>query len=106
MSENCDVIAIFSIYDQFGAIWKRVKLTFSLLVTFFLTKIENGTKISNTALTLSLWVKVLFWPKSIYFLPRNVDFCKNKRALVLKGIFSETAYVCTYVPNFKFLANL
>ena len=22
MSENCDVIAIFSIYDQFGAIWK------------------------------------------------------------------------------------
>ena len=22
MSENCDVIAIFPIYDQFGAIWK------------------------------------------------------------------------------------
>ena len=22
MSENCDVIAIFSVYDQFGAIWK------------------------------------------------------------------------------------
>ena len=22
MSENCDVILIFSIYDQFGAIWK------------------------------------------------------------------------------------
>ena len=22
MSENCDVIAIFQIYNQFGAIWK------------------------------------------------------------------------------------
>ena len=45
-----------------------------------------------------------------YFCQETTDFCKNayiskvKRALVLKGIFSETTYVFTNVPNFKFLA--
>ena len=44
MSENCDVIAIFLIYSQFGAIRKMdsdaqsVKLIFSLIVLFYLTK--------------------------------------------------------------------
>ena len=46
MSENCDVIAIFPIYGQFGAFWKPdfgriVCKTFSLIVTFYLTKTEN-----------------------------------------------------------------
>ena len=52
----------------------------------------------------------------VLFLPKIADFLKKKkkdgtskvkRALVLKGIFSETAYVCVcvfYVPYFKFLA--
>ena len=50
MSANCDVIFIFPIYDQFGAIQKldsgriSVKLTFSLTVTFYLTKTQNKTK--------------------------------------------------------------
>ena len=26
MSENCDVIAIFLIYGQFGAIWKQSQI--------------------------------------------------------------------------------
>ena len=44
MSENCDAIVIFPIYDQFGAIWRpdsgrrSVKLTFPLIVTFYLKK--------------------------------------------------------------------
>ena len=55
MSRKCDVIIIFPIYVQFGAIreldsrrivWK--KLTFSLTVTFYLTKSENRTKKSLT----------------------------------------------------------
>ena len=35
---------------------------------------------------------------------KNAEIIKINRALVLKGIFSEIKYVCTYVPNFKFLA--
>ena len=49
MTANCDVIVIFLIYGQFGAIQKldsgwSVKLTFSLKVTFYLAKTENRTK--------------------------------------------------------------
>ena len=37
---------------------ESVKITFSLIVTFYLTKLENKTKkISNTALTLLLWLQ-------------------------------------------------
>ena len=46
-----------------------VKLTFSLIVTFYLTKTENRTKkIFNIALMLLLWVKVLILTKSADFL--------------------------------------
>ena len=34
--------------------------------------------------------------KNTDFLPKSADVRKIKRALVLKGLFSETAYVCTY----------
>ena len=48
MSENCDNIIIFLIYGKFGAIQnldsKSAKLMFSLIVTFYLTKIEKRTK--------------------------------------------------------------
>ena len=41
-----------------------------------------------------LSVKVLFWPKNATFLQKNADISKIKMALLLKGIFSETAYEC------------
>ena len=50
ISKNCDVIAIFSIYDQFEAISKPVsgcivrKLIFLLIVTFILLKIRKEVK--------------------------------------------------------------
>ena len=53
MSENYDVIDIFLIYSQFGAIrkpesecivCKSVNLIFSLTVTFSITKTESRTK--------------------------------------------------------------
>ena len=67
---------------------------------------KKELKISNTALALLLLVKVLFLPKNAAFLQRNADISKIKRALVLKGIFSKTTYMCiTYVPNFKFIAD-
>ena len=53
-----------------------------------------------------LYVKVLLLSKIADFLQRNADISKIKRALVLKGIFSKTTYMCiTYVPNFKFIAD-
>ena len=42
--------------------------------------------------------------KNADFLPKNADLSKIKGVLVLKDIFSENTYVCTYVPNFKFLS--
>ena len=59
MSKNCDIIVIFPIYGQFGAIWKpdsgrivcNIKLIFSPIITFYLTKIKNRTKKSLTQLS-------------------------------------------------------
>ena len=39
-------------------------------------------------------MKVLFLLKNADFLQNNVASSKIKRALILKGIFSETTYVC------------
>ena len=64
---------------------------------------KKELKISNTALTLLLLVKVLFLPKNAAFLQRNAGISKIKRALVLKGIFPETTYVrvmAYQVPSF------
>ena len=60
MSANCEEIVVFPIYVKFRVIPKPhsgyvVKLTFLLIVIFYLTKTENRTKkISNIALTLVL----------------------------------------------------
>ena len=101
MSETSDVIDIFPIYGQFGAIRKpipAVKLIFLLILAFYLTKTESRTKKSSTQLSHYCFE----W--RYYFGQKRIFFCKIKRALELKGIFSETKHVCTYVPNFKFLA--
>ena len=49
-----------------------IKLTFSLIVTFYRTKPENRTKKSLTQLVLLLLVKVLS-------LPKNTDILYKKR---------------------------
>ena len=60
MTERCDVIVIFSIYGQFGAIQKPdsghiiCKLTFSLEKTFYRTKVENRTKLLHSSHTITL----------------------------------------------------
>ena len=52
MSKNYEVIVIFPIYGQFGAIRipnaQSVKLAFSLIVTFYLTEAESRSKNSVT----------------------------------------------------------
>ena len=60
MSKNCDVMVVFLIYDQFGA---SVKLTFSLIVTFHLTKIENRAKKSLTQLSSYCFEGTIFVKK-------------------------------------------
>ena len=57
---------------------------------------KQKQKISNIALTLLLWLKVLFWPKNAEFLQKNAVISKIKRASVLKGLFSETKYGFVY----------
>ena len=57
MSENYDVIVIFRIFGQFGAVRRRIpdkesaKVMFSVIATFFRTKSENRTKKSLTQLS-------------------------------------------------------
>ena len=75
MSENCDVIGIFRIFGQFGAIWrpdsghrifKNHVFSNSNLLSY-----KNGKQnleTLNTGLTLLLRVKVFFWTKSTIFL--------------------------------------
>ena len=70
-----------------------IKFTLSLTITFYLTKTENRTKKSLTHVwyyILLLWAEVLFFPKIAYFGIKNADIIKIKKALVLKGIISET----------------
>ena len=82
MSANCDVIVIFPIYGEFGAIRKP----------------DSGRIICKTYIFIILQNQC---KKKSY--KKNADTSEIKNALVLKGIFSETTYVCTYVPNLKFL---
>ena len=55
-----------------------VKLNFSLIVIFYLTKTENRSEQSNTALILLLPVKVLFLPKKCAFFAKMLTFAKLK----------------------------
>ena len=55
---------------------KSVKLTFLLVLTFYLTKTQNRTKKPLTALTLFLSVKALFLPKKANLLRKNADISK------------------------------
>ena len=65
---NYDVIVIFLIYDQFGAIRKLIsrrivsKSYASIILRYFFI-LKKEYKISNTALTRMLWVNTVFFAK-------------------------------------------
>ena len=70
-----------------------LKLTFSLIVTFHLTKPENRTKKSLTQLSYYCFEeRYYFCQKILFFCKKNTDISKIKSILVLKGIFSETKH--------------
>ena len=71
---------------------------------FSLQKLQTELKyLQHSSHSIALSKGTIFNKKHC-FLQRNADISKIRRPLVLKGIFSETTYVCTYVPNLKFLA--
>ena len=74
MSANCNVIVIFPIYGQFGAIRKPDSRPIVCKTYIFINNnllSYKNWKISNTVLTLLLWVKVLFLPENADFLPKK-----------------------------------
>ena len=74
-----------------------IKRTFSLRITTHLTKPQNRTKKSLTQLTyhtIALSKGTIFVKKMLVFCKKKSNISKIKGVLVLKGIFSETTYVC------------
>ena len=66
---------------------ESAKFMFSLTVTFCLAKTENKTKKSNIALTLLLWVKVLFWIKIANFCKKMLTSAKLRGPRYYKVYF-------------------
>ena len=84
-----------------------VKVTFSLIVFFHLTKTENRTKKSLTQLSYYCFKKgTILGKKKFGFLQEKCWHQQIKGVVVLEGTFFKTTYVCELVcvPNFKFLA--
>ena len=86
-------LSFFPIYWRFRAIRipQPIKLIFSLIVTFYLTKTEYITKISVTQLSHYSLSKGTILVKNPDFLQKNADISKIKRLLVLKA-YCETKY--------------
>ena len=87
MSKNCDVIVFFLIYNQFGAIQKpdsgpAVCKTYIFINNNFLSSKnwKQNWKESNTALTILLWVKVLFLLIKLIFGKKMVKSAKLSRS--------------------------
>ena len=78
ISKNCDVIVIFLIYGRFGAFRKPdsgrivVKLTFSFIVTFYLTKAENKAKKFLTSSHTIALSKGTIFAKNANFLQKEI----------------------------------
>ena len=92
MSANYDYLQLSEsrIPDEWS-----IKLTFSLIVSFDLTKPQVELKNlhhSSYAIALS---------KGTIFCYTNADISKIKEFLELKGIFSETTYVCVRTCQFS-----
>ena len=85
--------SFFPIYWRFRVIRipQSIKLIFSLIVTFYLTKTEDITKISATQLSHYSLSKGTILVKNADFLQKNAAISKIKRLLVLKA-YCENKY--------------
>ena len=94
MSENCDVIVIFPIYGQFSVIRKPNSGCIAYKTYINLPFISQKLKVElNLALTLLLWVKVLFAD----VLQKNSIISKTKRVFIPK---SSPRLGLVPVPNY------
>ena len=91
MLADCGVIVIILTYGQFGALRKPysgciVCKTYIFINSNLLSywNWKQNCKISNTALTLLLWVKVLYLPKKGWF------FWRKK---ILRGLKNTKGYI-------------
>ena len=85
--------SFFPVYWRFRVIripWS-IKLIFSLIVTFYLTKTEDITKISATQLSHYSLSKGTILVKNADFLQKNAAISKIKRLLILKA-YCENKY--------------
>ena len=101
MSGNCNVTAVFPIFGQFGAIQKLdsgciVCKTYNFTNLLSYKNWKQNYKFFNTALTLLLWVNVLFLPKKCWYIAKNADISKLKRALIKKLYFLKLR-MCVYL---------
>ena len=111
MTSNCDVIAIFPIYGQFGAIGKPIsgRIVSKTYIFFYLTKTESRTKKSLTQHSHYCFeYRFYFGEKNSDFFQKSADIFKTKTDLVLTGIFSETTYKCVFtcqISRFYYNSN-
>ena len=91
ISENCDVIAIFSIYGQFGAI-RKPDSGCIVCKTYIFTN-SNILSYKNWKHCCFEW-KYYFCQNMLIFCQKIADIGKIKRALVPKCVFPETKYLC------------
>ena len=108
MSANCHVIVIFRSMAKLEHSGSQipdaqsVKLTFSLVVTFYLTKTESRTKnLQHSSYTIILSIGTILTKKKLIFCKRNSGISKIMEVLELKGIFSESTYAYICVPTYQ-----
>ena len=88
-------------WSQVPEAWS-IKLTFSLIVTCYLTKLESKTKksLTDSSHTIALRKGAIF-TKKCYFSQKNDDTSKIKVGLVHLDMFSDANHV--YALNLKLL---
>ena len=100
----------FPIYNQFGAIRKpdsgRIVRRIYIFINSNLLSCKNWKKTLKKSLTQLDHTFALsrgtILAKKHWFFAKNADISKIKRALVLKGIFFETTYVCVCILSAEF----
>ena len=107
ISVNSDTIVIF--FDLWP-MWSNPeagfqthslqKFTFSLIITFYLTKIENGTKTYLKQLSHNSFEKRYHFCQKSWYFEKNAGISNIKRILALKLIFSKMTYVCVLTDQF------
>ena len=111
MSTNSDVMAIFPIYSQFGAVRKldtgRIVCKTYIFINSNLLSYENWKQLKNLehSSNITALSKNSNFAKKCWFFAKKYWHQENILGLGSKEyIFWNYICLCTYVPNFKCLA--